>query len=104
MPVTCRVCGKTLAAAREQKLGRCAGCPAAYDEELLERLKAWRAAEAGRAKVPTFVVFTDVTLQAIAERAPETEQELLSITGIGRVKLERYGEAVLTICRGGEVR
>ncbi|MEV5411688.1 ATP-dependent DNA helicase UvrD2 [Thermopolyspora sp. NPDC052614] len=104
VPVTCRVCGKTLAAAREQKLGRCAGCPAAFDEDLLDRLKAWRAAEAARAKVPTFVVFTDVTLQAIAERAPETDQELLAISGIGKVKLDRYGEAVLTICRGGEVR
>ena len=40
-----------------------------------------------------------MTLQAIAERAPTTEQELLSIAGIGRVKLDRYGEAVLGLCR-----
>ena len=103
LPVTCRVCGATLTAAREQKLGRCARCPAAYDEELLERLKAWRAAEAARARVPTFVVFTDVTLQSIAEHVPTTEAELLAITGIGKVKADRYGEAVLAICRGGEI-
>ncbi|MGN9846624.1 ATP-dependent DNA helicase UvrD2 [Nonomuraea sp. H19] len=98
-PVSCRVCEKTLSAAAEQKLGRCATCPADYDEALLERLKAWRTATAKEAKIPPYVVFTDVTLQAIAERAPTTEQELLSIAGIGRVKIDRYGEAVLSLCR-----
>ncbi|MFI6788480.1 ATP-dependent DNA helicase UvrD2 [Nonomuraea sp. NPDC050383] len=99
-PVSCRVCAKTLTAAAEQKLGRCASCPADYDEELLESLKAWRTAAAKDAKIPPYVVFTDVTLQAIAERAPRTEQELLSIAGVGRVKLDRYGDAVLSLCRG----
>ncbi|MBG0833392.1 ATP-dependent DNA helicase UvrD2 [Planomonospora sp. ID67723] len=97
--VSCRVCGKTLAAAAEQKLGRCATCPVDYDEGLLERLKAWRTAAAKEAKVPPYVVFTDVTLQAIAERAPVSEQDLLAIAGVGRIKLERYGDAVLGLCR-----
>ncbi|MFI7444198.1 ATP-dependent DNA helicase UvrD2 [Nonomuraea indica] len=98
-PVSCRICAKTLVTAAEQKLGRCASCPADYDEALLESLKAWRTATAKEAKIPPYVVFTDVTLQAIAERAPTSEQELLSIAGIGRVKLDRYGEAVLSLCR-----
>ncbi|MFC4012188.1 ATP-dependent DNA helicase UvrD2 [Nonomuraea purpurea] len=98
-PVTCRVCAKTLRAAAEQKLGRCSTCPADYDEALLERLKVWRTATAKDSKIPPYVIFTDVTLQAIAERAPTTEQELLSIAGIGRVKMDRYGEAVLALCR-----
>ncbi|MEO3875956.1 ATP-dependent DNA helicase UvrD2 [Nonomuraea sp. B12E4] len=102
-PVSCRVCAKTLVAAAEQKLGRCTTCPADYDEALLERLRAWRTATAKEAKIPPYVVFTDVTLQAIAERAPATEQELLSIPGIGRIKTDRYGEAVLTLCQGGEI-
>ncbi|MEV4806538.1 ATP-dependent DNA helicase UvrD2 [Nonomuraea sp. NPDC049421] len=98
-PVSCRVCAKTLTAATEQKLGRCATCPADYDEALLERLKAWRTATAKETKVPPYVIFTDVTLQAIAERAPATEQELLAIAGVGKVKIDRYGEAVLALCR-----
>ncbi|GAA3442078.1 ATP-dependent DNA helicase UvrD2 [Planomonospora venezuelensis] len=96
---SCRVCGKTLAAAAEQKLGRCATCPVDYDEGLLERLRAWRTAAAKEAKVPPYVVFTDVTLQAIAERAPVSEQDLLAIAGVGRIKLERYGDAVIGLCR-----
>ncbi|GIH91370.1 ATP-dependent DNA helicase UvrD2 [Planobispora siamensis] len=98
-PVSCRVCAKTLVAAAEQKLGRCATCPVDYDEALLESLKTWRTSVAKEAKVPAYVVFTDVTLQAIAEKAPTSEQDLLSITGVGRVKLERYGDAVLGLCR-----
>ena len=98
-PVSCRVCARTLVSAAEQKLGRCGTCPADYDEALLESLKAWRTVTAKEAKIPPYVVFTDVTLQAIAERAPTSEQELLSIAGIGRVKLDRYGEAVLDLCR-----
>lgn len=101
--IHCRICAKTLTAATEQKLGRCATCPADFDVELLGRLKDWRASAAKEAKVPTYVVFTDVTLQALAERVPTSEDDLLAIAGIGRVKLERYGEAVLNICRGGEV-
>ncbi|MEZ0076719.1 ATP-dependent DNA helicase UvrD2 [Planotetraspora sp. GP83] len=98
-PLHCRICGRTLAAAAEQKLGRCSTCPADYDEELLEKLKSWRTAVAKEAKVPAYVVFTDVTLQAIAERVPTSEEGLLAIAGIGRVKLDRYGEAVLDLCR-----
>ncbi|MEO3813796.1 ATP-dependent DNA helicase UvrD2 [Sphaerisporangium sp. B11E5] len=101
--IHCRVCAKTLTAATEQKLGRCATCPADFDVELLGRLKDWRASAAKEAKVPAYVVFTDVTLQALAERVPTSEDDLLAIAGIGRVKLERYGEAVLNICRGGEI-
>ena len=55
----------------ERKVGRCADCPASYDEELFERLRglARRAAPA-QEKVPAYVVFTDLTLQAIAEVKP----------------------------------
>lgn len=100
-PLHCRICGKTLSTAPEQKLGRCSTCPADYDEQLLESLRSWRSAMAKETKVPAYVVFTDVTLQAIAERVPTSEQDLLGIAGIGRVKLERYGEAVLDLCRAG---
>jgi ATP-dependent DNA helicase UvrD/PcrA len=43
-------------------------------------------------------VFTDATLQAIAEHGPESMEELARIPGVGKVKLDRYGEAVLGLC------
>jgi DNA helicase-2/ATP-dependent DNA helicase PcrA len=95
----CRTCGAPLSTPAERKKGRCAGCPAAYDEELFERLREWRLERAGEDKVPAYVVFTDATLELIAEAKPTDEQALLRINGIGRSKLDRYGSAVLDLIR-----
>ncbi|MCD0448095.1 ATP-dependent DNA helicase UvrD2 [Actinocorallia sp. API 0066] len=99
-PQPCRVCGRSLLRAVEKKLGRCETCPAEVDEALLEALKEWRADAAEVQRVPAYVVFTDATLQAIAERKPANRAELAAIGGVGAVKLERYEGAVLALCRG----
>ncbi|HVN12220.1 MAG TPA: ATP-dependent helicase, partial [Kineosporiaceae bacterium] len=51
LPTTCRTCGGRLATGAERKVGRCATCPPSYDEEIFERLRAWRSATAADAKV-----------------------------------------------------
>ncbi|WP_020667911.1 ATP-dependent DNA helicase UvrD2 [Amycolatopsis nigrescens] len=95
----CRVCGGGLTATLEVKLGRCARCPSNVDEELLERLKSWRSDRSRELKVPPFVVFTDATLVAIAEQRPADDGALVSISGIGATKLERFGAEVLAVVR-----
>ncbi|MGK5556053.1 ATP-dependent DNA helicase UvrD2 [Actinomadura kijaniata] len=100
-PQPCRVCGRPLTAPVERKLGRCEDCPAAFNEDLLLRLKEWRTETAADQRIPAYVVFTDATLQAIAERDPATLEELAQIPGVGKVKLDKYGEAVLSLCGGG---
>ncbi|WP_153531444.1 ATP-dependent DNA helicase UvrD2 [Actinomadura macrotermitis] len=99
-PQPCRVCGRPLTAAVERKLGRCEDCPVELNEDLLAALKDWRAGVAADQKVPAYVVFTDATLQAIAERNPGSAEELARISGVGKTKLDRYGEAVLALCTG----
>ena len=94
----CRVCGQPLHNTAERKVGRCEGCPATYDENLFERLREWRVERATEEKVPAYVIFTDLTLQAIAEVKPTDAQALLRISGIGKVKLDKYGDEVLAIC------
>ncbi|HEY7486315.1 MAG TPA: ATP-dependent DNA helicase UvrD2 [Streptosporangiaceae bacterium] len=101
-PQPCRVCGRPLTAALERKLGRCEGCPSDMDEALYARLKAWRTEVSREQKVPAYVVFTDATLQAIAEHRPATAEQLTAISGVGAVKLDRYGAAVLALCAGGD--
>jgi DNA helicase-2/ATP-dependent DNA helicase PcrA len=91
----CRTCGKPLGSVAERKVGRCEDCPASYDEQLFERLREWRVERAAEEKVPAYVVFTDLTLQAIAESKPSTAAGLLRINGIGQAKLDKYGEEVL---------
>nr|WP_245788001.1 ATP-dependent DNA helicase UvrD2 [Tessaracoccus bendigoensis] len=93
----CRVCGELLHSASERKLNRHLGCEVAYDEELFEALRAWRKSVADEASVPAFVVFTDATLQAIAESVPSDQADLLRLPGIGRTKVDRYGDGVLEV-------
>ena len=96
----CRTCGKPLSTTAERKIGRCEDCPASYDEELFERLREWRVARAAEEKVPAYVVFTDLTLQAIAEARPADTRSLLRINGVGQTKLTKYGDDVLALVGG----
>ncbi|MGW5332835.1 ATP-dependent DNA helicase UvrD2 [Streptomyces bauhiniae] len=102
-PARCRVCGRTLTDAGEMKLMRCEDCPSDMDEGLYERLREWRAVEAGLSGQPDFCVFTDRTLMAIAETRPDCAAELSRIPGVLDRKLRRYGTDVLAICAGHEV-
>ncbi len=95
----CRVCEGPLLETMEVKLGRCGRCPSTVDSKLLEKLKAWRAERSRELKVPAFVVFTDATLTAIAEQRPTDESALVSISGIGATKLERFGTEILGVVR-----
>jgi ATP-dependent DNA helicase RecQ len=58
-------------------------------------LKTWRAEVAKEHNLPAYVIFHDATLAAIAERAPQTLDDLTGISGIGAKKLEAYGDQVL---------
>ncbi|MGI5523720.1 ATP-dependent DNA helicase UvrD2 [Micromonospora sp. CA-259024] len=101
--VSCRICGATLLAGPDRKLGRCPTCPSDIDDELHERLREWRQRVAGAQKVPAYVVFTDATLIALAERRPGRSEELIAIAGIGPRKLGLYGESVLALVGGAGV-
>jgi DNA helicase-2/ATP-dependent DNA helicase PcrA len=96
-PATCRVCGGVLTAAAARKRGRCDGCPADRDEELFEALRSWRAARAKDLGQPAYCVFTDATLEAIAERKPGSVSALVEIPGIGQAKLDKFGDDVLSL-------
>jgi DNA helicase-2/ATP-dependent DNA helicase PcrA len=65
---------------------------------LFLRLREWRRGVAQDQSVPAYVVFSDVTLALIADRRPASVAELAAIPGVGQVKLDRYGAAVLAQC------
>ncbi|MBG6085581.1 ATP-dependent DNA helicase UvrD2 [Zhihengliuella flava] len=100
-PPTCRSCGSLLSSAAERKVGRCGDCPPKYDESVFDSLRQWRLETAQQASVPAFVIFTDATLVAIAEANPQDPAELSKVSGVGRTKLERYGQQVLDILTAG---
>ena len=43
------------------------------------------------------MIFTDATLQSIAEAKPTNEAALAAVPGIGPAKLEKYAEPVLAL-------
>jgi len=49
----------------------------------------------GAPRVPAFMVFSNATLRAIAQKWPRTAEELHAVPGVGRSKLDRYGAEVL---------
>lgn len=99
-PARCRVCGTALVTGVERTLGRCEHCPAELDAALYEALVAWRLDESKRRSVPAYVIFTDATLQAIAEQQPTNAAELLRVSGVGARKLDMYGETLIAMLTG----
>jgi len=53
-------------------------------------LKALRLEIAKEEGVPAFVVFSDATLVDMCRKKPRTDDEMLNVSGIGQVKLQRY--------------
>ncbi|SHI70141.1 ATP-dependent DNA helicase RecQ [Palleronia salina] len=72
------------------------------DAPLLSALKAQRRALAEAQSVPAYVIFPDRTLIEMAERKPQTMDDMAGISGIGAVKLERYGATFLKVITGAD--
>lgn len=60
--------------------------------QLFERLKKLRLAIAREEAVPPYIVFSDKTLIDMCQRLPGNEQEMLAVSGVGRNKLNKYGQ------------
>ncbi|WP_255033817.1 DNA helicase RecQ [Rhodoferax sp. TH121] len=85
---------------RNPRLGAVVKAPINLDSEGLLRysaLKAWRAEVAKEHNLPAYVIFHDATLAAIAQRAPQSLDDLQGISGIGAKKLEAYASDVLRV-------
>ena len=70
-----------------------------YDEELFQALRAVRLQFAREEQVSPFVVFNDATLKGLATTKPTDAQGMLRVSGVGPAKLEKYGEAFLSVVR-----
>ena len=89
---------------RAARLGAMVKAPIALDSDGLMRysaLKAWRAEVAREHNLPAYVIFHDATLAAIAQRAPQSMDDLQGISGMGAKKLEAYAQQVLRVVSEG---
>jgi ATP-dependent DNA helicase RecQ len=62
-------------------------------------LREWRKSEAAKTGKPAFIVFGDSVLHNLVLAAPKTISELLTVSGIGSEKADRYGADIIAICR-----
>ncbi|MCH3883963.1 helix-turn-helix domain-containing protein [Tenacibaculum aquimarinum] len=47
--------------------------------------------------IPAFQIFTQETLYAMCDLLPRTESELLKISGMGKIRVSKYGEEILEV-------
>jgi ATP-dependent DNA helicase RecQ len=69
----------------------------AREGKLFEALRAERARLAREQNVPAYIIFHDATLAAIAVARPMDLDALSEVPGMGRSKIERYGQKVLDV-------
>ncbi len=66
-------------------------------DELKSKLELWRRETAKAEDKAAYLVLTNESLNLIVEQKPQTLKDLNAIKGIGKVKLERYGQAILEL-------
>ena len=64
---------------------------------LYNNIKDWRKNLAEEMNVPPYIIFGDKTLEELVEKKPKTREELLKVFGIGEVKADNIGSAVLRL-------
>ena len=66
---------------------------------LFEQLKDLRASFADVENVPHYVIFTQKSLYDLCEMLPLTHKQLLVVNGMGKVRVEKYGDEILDIIK-----
>jgi ATP-dependent DNA helicase RecQ len=71
-------------------------------EKLFTQLRSWRTEQARPTKTPAFLILADAVLRAIATHAPQNLSALHAVPGMGPTKVDRYGAALIALCRGDQ--
>jgi ATP-dependent DNA helicase RecQ len=69
------------------------------DNKLFIKLRHLRKQIADQENLPPYVIFSDVSLSEMSELMPTNDSQFLSVTGVGHIKLEKYGEYFLAEIR-----
>jgi superfamily I DNA/RNA helicase len=65
-------------------------------KKILERLTVWRSKLSKKTGLPAFMILHNTTLEEIASKMPQTLRELEDINGLGPIKIQKYGEEILS--------
>lgn len=67
------------------------------DTELFNLLRKLRKELSEKNNVPPYVIFHDTTLQEMSKKIPVDRQAMLTITGVGESKFEKYGKQFISV-------
>jgi ATP-dependent DNA helicase RecQ len=70
-----------------------------FDETLFTRLKELRSRLARETGKPAYIIFSDAALRDMCRKRPHSPEQFLAVSGVGEVKLERYGEDFMSVIR-----
>jgi ATP-dependent DNA helicase RecQ len=68
-------------------------------QQLDDKLRAWRKSQAAKTGKPASIVFGDAVLRNLVLANPQTISDLLTVSGIGPEKSDRFGAEIIAICR-----
>lgn len=71
--------------------------PSEEDEKILQALKLWRSEKSKANQVPTYCIATNQELWIVAKSKPHKKEDLMSIKGFGKHKVENYGDEILEL-------
>lgn len=63
-----------------------------FETAMFDHLRQLRKQIAEKEQIPAYVVFSDATLKEMVDKLPVTGIQLEQVSGVGREKLQRYGE------------
>lgn len=95
----CSICDKALVSGTELILQRCKSCPSATPVEYLTSALNWRSEQAIAEGIPEFLVLSNASLEAFVDAlyAAKSEEDCISIPGVGAEKCAKYFEDISTV-------
>lgn len=69
------------------------------DMGLFNILRDWRSQRCKKEGLPPYILFTNGQLAQIVKNRPQSLPELMKIDGIGKAKVEKYGNDILNITK-----
>ncbi len=69
------------------------------DNRLFARLRQLRKQIADREDLPPYIIFSDVSLAEMSENLPVNDREFLNISGVGHIKLKKYGREFMQLIK-----
>ena len=70
-----------------------------YNKPLFEKLRNLRKQIANQKRVPSFIIFSDISLKEMAYYFPDDDEKFLRINGVGQQKLKDFGKLFLELIK-----